>query len=112
MRRIGSTLMWSIIIVIGVPLLLAFGIITLTTGFALGVAAEIKALWSWRVHHTAGPWVYSLNPTTGQRRAVYVQDLPGYVRLDWHWLREGDLLVDDAGRRIIVAKTAGGMDMI
>lgn len=103
MHRIGPTLMWSAIIVIGIPLLLIFGLVTIVAGFTAGAITEIKALWSWRVHHKAGPWVYSLNPTTGQRRAVYARDFSGYVPLDWHWLREGDLLVDDAGRRIIVA---------
>jgi hypothetical protein len=104
MNRSGAILMWSLILVVGIPLFIFFGLVTLVAGFTAGAFTELKALFSWRTHHMAGPWVYSINPTTGQRKAVYARDFSGYVPLDWHWLREGDLLVDDAGRRIIVAK--------
>lgn len=104
MNRSGAILMWALILVIGVPLFLVFGLISFVSGFTTGAVKEIAVLWAWRVHHTAGPWVYSLNERTGQRKAVYARDYSGYVPLDWHWLREGDILVDDAGRRVIIAR--------
>lgn len=112
MNRSGAILMWLVILAIAVPLFAVFGTVVLADRLATVVSKRVKGFWSWRTHHMAGPWVYSINPTTGQRKAVYARDFSGYVPLDWHWLREGDLLVDDAGRRIVVAKTAGGLDMV
>lgn len=71
----------------------------LIAGFVAGCANE---LWGWQLHHHAGAWDYQINQTTGQRRAVHTGD--GHSIVDCHWLRDGDVIVDEIGTRRLVFK--------